>query len=122
MSAWGIGLLVFTFLPFVSGILAGTTMLIMGRMQRTKGPLAAENGRRAANWGLTYLLASVLLVGAHIAVLFAVQYSTTFFPVGIPLTIWGVITVAHIIATIVGLVMANGNKVVKWNGIPFFRS
>lgn len=99
-------------------------MIILGRMQRTKGPLAAENGRRAANWGLTYTLATVVTMLPHFIILFAFddRIPSGFYPMGIFVTLWGVVTLLHIVVSIVGLVMANGNKVVKWNGIPFFRS
>ncbi|MDO5498761.1 MAG: DUF4870 domain-containing protein [Propionibacteriaceae bacterium] len=121
--SWALGLAVFVlFIPFVSSVLAGIAMAVAGRLDRHKGPLAAENGRRAANWGLTYALATVLLGGTHFGVLFVVKSTQDFYPLGIFLTLWGVISVVHVIVSIVGVVKANSQKLVRWNGIPFFRS
>ncbi len=123
MLPWGMGLLILTLVPVLSSIVAGIAMIVSGRMQRANGPLAEENGRRAANWGLTYLIATVLLMGAHFTILIAFQDNIPdgFFPMGIFVTLWAAISLVHIIVSIVGLVAAHSMKVVKWNGIPFFR-
>ena len=120
--AWGLGLLVLAFFPVLSSLIAGGAMAIAGRAQRSKGPLALENGRRAANWGLTYLLATVVLMGTHFAVLatFNDRIPNTFFPLGTFVTAWAVISVIHLVACIVGAVRASSSKLVPWNGIPFF--
>ncbi|WP_141014813.1 hypothetical protein [Nocardioides sambongensis] len=50
--AWGLGLVALMFcLPIVAQLITGVLMAVVGRAQRDKGPLAAENGRNAANWG-----------------------------------------------------------------------
>lgn len=123
--AWGLGLLVFAFLPFLSSLLAGIVMAVVGRAQRSKGPLAAENGRRAANWGLTYLVSTVVLIGSHFAVLIIADGripTDTFFPIGIFITVWAAISLLHVIVSIAGLIAAERGKVFGWNGLPFFRS
>jgi uncharacterized Tic20 family protein len=122
--AWALGLLVFAFFPFLSSVLAGIVMAVVGRSQRSKGPLAAENGRRAANWGLTYLMSTVVLIGTHFAVLFIFQdrIPNSFFPMGIFVTAWAAISLLHVIVSIAGLIVAERGRVFRWNGLPFLRA
>lgn len=120
--AWALGLLVFAFFPLLSSLVGGGAMIVAGRLQRTNGPLAAENGRRAANWGLTYVLATVVLLGTHFGLLIGLQgrIPPGFFPMGIFITLWLLVSLVHVAVCIVGLVKANSMKVVPWDGIPFF--
>ena len=56
-------------------------------------------GARAASWGLTYLLATLLFLGLHFYLLFVLdgtEATDSFFPIGIPITIWLLISVLHI--------------------------
>lgn len=119
--AWGMGLLVLVPFPIVSTLLAGVLMIVLGRSQRKNGPLAAANGIRAANWGVTFLVVSVLLWVAHFAVLAAVGSSTSFYPVGIPITILGVFTIAHIVVCALGLTKAKKGQVLNVPVIPAIR-
>ncbi|GAB3624778.1 hypothetical protein GCM10027418_28630 [Mariniluteicoccus endophyticus] len=125
--SWWAGLLVFALVPFLSSVVAGAVMVVVGRSQKGKGPVAVEIGRGAANWGLTYLIATVLLVGTHFVLLFTLAgdrpspYADSFFPIGIPITLWLVVTLAHIVVSIVGGVRAGGGRPTHV-GIPFFRA
>ena len=122
--AWGLGLVVLMCVPFLSSLLASIAMAVAGRMQRRQGPVAAANGRSAANWGLTYLVLSVLLVGTHFGLLFALTRDEPvqgFFPLGIPITTWLVVSVAHLVICVVGLVRAGRGQVLAVPAIPFFR-
>src|SRR5690606_16990569 len=60
--AWAMGFLAYIPLPIVSMVIAGVTQLFVGLAQRKHGGLAAANGVRAANWGLTQLSWPVLMV------------------------------------------------------------
>ncbi len=123
-GAWWMGLLVFAFIPFLSSVAAGITQWLVGRRQRKDGPLAAENGRRAANWGLTYLLATVVLVGSHFFLLWSLRNDgpiDAFFPFGIIITVWMAYTVVHIVVSVWGGIVAKSGRVFKMNGLPFFR-
>lgn len=119
------GLLVLAFLPIVSSLLAGTMMLILGRIQRTNGELAAENGRRAANWGLTYLLITVGVWGGLIftAIVFpdAPIVTQTYKIPPWPIMLWLIATVLQVVFSLVGLIVAAKRKVFRLPGIPFFR-
>ena len=59
--AWALGFLAYVPIPFVNVLVAGITQLVVGLRQRRHGGLAAENGVRAANWGLTQLCWPVLM-------------------------------------------------------------
>lgn len=122
--AWGLGLLVIVCVPIVSSVIASVTMAIVGRSQRHKDPIVAENGRRAANWGLTYLLLTVLLVGGHFTLLYVLTRDGSeiegFFPFGIIITTWAVISLVHVGISITGLVAGLNRKVLRVPAISFF--
>ncbi|MBD5787244.1 hypothetical protein IF650_13775 [Cellulosimicrobium terreum] len=119
--SWGLGLLVLFPIPFVGSLAAGIAMVVASRAQVSQGPLARVNATRAGNWGLTYLLGTVLLVGAHFVILASLQDIDGFFPFGIILCTWLLLTVVHLVLTVVGLVQANGRREVRVGGIPFYR-
>ena len=58
---WALGFLAYVPIPFVNVLVAGITQLVVGLRQRRHGGLAAQNGVRAANWGLTQLCWPVLM-------------------------------------------------------------
>lgn len=60
-SSYRFGYLIYIPVPFVSTIAAGAAMVALYPRYRRAGGVAAENGRRAANWGLT-VLAAMLVV------------------------------------------------------------
>lgn len=126
MLAWGVGLAMLCFLPFVSSLVAGLIMVFVGLDQRRRGGVAAINGRNAANWGLTYAIATLVLAGLHFGLLYALTRDGDtikgFFPFGIFLVVWGLITLVHLIYSVVGMVAANGRRPFAARGaIPFFR-
>lgn len=123
--AWLLGLIVLVCLPFIGSFLAGVLMVAVGLSQRGKSEPAARNGARAANWGLTYLLASIVLVGIHFYLVIAVAtddepMTQHFFPVGIPITLWGLLSLAHVVMCVWGGAVALQGKPFRGNGIPFF--
>jgi flagellar biosynthesis protein FliR len=123
--AWGLGLLAIVPFPFVSAVAASVTMAAVGRAQRKNGSIAAANGRNAANWGLTYLALSVALIAVHFLVLHLFTQGapqTHFFPIGIPITIWGLVSLVFVIVCIVGLSRSNKGAVFAAPAIPFVRS
>jgi hypothetical protein len=122
--SWGLGLIVFAIFPFLSSIAAGLTMLIVGAHTRTKGGLASINARNAANWGATYLVLTLILVPLHFVLLFALAggpYAHSFFPLGIPITIWAAVTVFHIAVSILGLICSLVGHAFWIPAIPFLR-
>ncbi|TDT31204.1 hypothetical protein [Naumannella halotolerans] len=122
--SWALGLVTLIFIPFLSSILAGLGMVLAGRGQRRYGGTAAANGRNAANWGLTYLLLTVLLIGGHFVLLAVLSRDAPiqdFYPMGIPITVWLVVTLAHLVISILGWVRAHQHRVLWVPAIPFLR-
>lgn len=113
-------------LPFFGSMLAGGLMIGLGLAQRGKGQLAAHNGIRAANWGLTYLLATIVLIGGHFFLLWFLSRDGGsvggFFPFGILITLWGLVSLWHLVVCIWGAIVTSQHRAFGANGIPFFRS
>lgn len=124
--AWLCGLIVVLCIPFVSSLAASALMMAVGLAQRGKGELAADNGVRAANWGLTYGIATIVLGGIHFGLLwFLTRDGSTiegFLPFGLPILIFVLLTLVHIAVCIRGGIVATQNRSFDVNGIPFFRS
>ncbi|WP_146080682.1 DUF4870 domain-containing protein [Pseudoclavibacter sp. RFBB5] len=120
-AQWGVGLLALIPFPFVSAIVAGIVMTAVGRSRAPATEAGERNRTNAANWGITYLISSVILIALHIAFLMTLdEYSSTFYPIGIPITIWFALSVTHVVLSIVGLVKASRGVVFKPIALPFF--
>lgn len=130
--AWALGFLAYVPIPFVGLVIAGITQLIVGLGQRKHGGLAAANGVRAANWGLTQLCWPVLMaLTMLIAVLTGVPSSTgdgmMFHPVMnvLVFTMLGlffVVCLLQAVYAIVGTVMASKGRRVGLPVIRFLRA
>ncbi|WP_375001908.1 DUF4870 domain-containing protein [Aeromicrobium sp. CTD01-1L150] len=120
---WGLGLLVFLCVPFVSSVIAAVVMVIVGRSLRDKDEVTAENGRRAANWGLTYLLVTIVLITGHFVVLYLITRDDPIeglHPLSYAITLWAVVTLVHVVLSLAGLVLGLRGSVLKAPAIPFF--
>ncbi len=114
--AWVLGFLIFVPIPFLSAIISGVAMALpVGALSR-KGAVAAANARSAANWGLTYVTVSTVLLLSHFIALAALDGSDTFFPIGIPITLYLAVGVLHIVLVIVGTVRSSKGDVMR---VPF---
>ena len=93
-------------------------------MARRKGPLSAENGRRAANWGMTFGLVSVITAVIFFSLLFIPEDPDTYSgaPPGAPAVTWLVFAIVHTVLVIVAIVRAQSGRLVPSLGIPFFRA
>lgn len=116
---WALGLLILIPFPFVGGIASGIAMAVSGGASRRFGGVARENARVALNWGLTYLLVSTVLLVSHFVLLFALTAdapSGSFFPIGIPITLYFAVSVLHLVLVILGMVRASSGRAAR---IPF---
>ncbi|WP_135849410.1 DUF7822 domain-containing protein [Serinibacter arcticus] len=123
-TPWLIGLLALVPIPFLSALVSGIVMASVGRGQRRRGGPNAENGRNAANWGLTYALLTVLLVVGHFVLLFTLARDSGvqgFFPLGTVITLWFALSLVHVVVSIVGGLRAGAGRVFRVPAIPFFR-
>lgn len=116
---FGLGLISLVFLPFLSLIVAGIVMALVGSAQRKRGGLAAVNGRRAANWGLTLIVIMVPMTALWIVAL-SIQ-AQGFFPWGISVIVWVVLGIANLVVAIYGLVSASSGREARVPAIPFLR-
>ncbi|MGP9706296.1 hypothetical protein [Brachybacterium sp. AOP24-D1-21] len=130
--AWALGFLAYFPIPFVGLVIAGITQLIVGLRQRKHGGLAAVNGVRAANWGLTQLCWPVLMaLTMLIAVLTGAPSPTgdgmMFHPVMnvLVFTVLGlffIVCLLQAVYAIVGTVVASKGRRVGLPVIPFLRA
>lgn len=124
MQSWAVGLVVLACLPFLGSVLAGAGMAVSGVLQRSSGGLARANGTGAANWGITYLAATVLLVGGHFFALYMVdtrdlEMSGWFL---IPLGLWALVSVLHVVTAIRGMLHAGRGEAFRAPGaLPLLR-
>lgn len=122
--AWAVGLAVLAFFPFVSSVVASVLMIIVGLKQRAKEPIAAANGRNAANFGLTYLVVTLILVPLYFVMLDVLTKdgpTSETFPLMIPLIVWAVATLAFVVLCIIGVARAGARRVFRAPAIPVFR-
>ncbi|CAN7278093.1 DUF4870 domain-containing protein [Microbacterium foliorum] len=101
-------------------------MAVSGGTSRRFGGVAGENARAAANWGLTYLLVSTVLLISHFVILFSLTAdspSSGFYPIGIPITTYFALSVFHVVLVIMGMVKASGGRVMRVPfAIPYLRA
>lgn len=123
-AAWALGLIALAFIPFLAATASCVAMLLGGASARKRGGIAEVNGRNAMNWALTYLIATILLVGGHFVLLFGATQNgpvSGFYPLGIPITLWAIMTLAHLVFSIVGLSRANSGKTFWAPALPLIR-
>ncbi|HEX7350246.1 hypothetical protein [Brachybacterium sp.] len=129
--AWALGFLAYLPIPFLGLIVAGVTQLIVGLRQRQHGGLAAVNGVRAANWGLTQLCWPVLMVLTIVLGLLTgtpapsggVFFSPAMEVLAVTMIgLFFLVSVMEAVYAIVGTVMASKGRRVKLPVIPFLRT
>lgn len=125
-ASYALGFLAFIGIPFLSILVAGIVMAAMYPSAKSRGGLAAENARRAANWGITAALVAAATLVTHFVLLFTMTgtpLADGFYPLGIPITIFGATFVVHLVVIICGLVKANRRELFSNPlAIPFIRS
>jgi len=119
---WYLGLLALV-VPYVGSVVASVTMIVVGLRCRRGPEPARSNGTAAACWGINYLLTTIVLIGGFLV------YEFTFMPEdakgvlpwGLPVIIWMLISLFHVIICIAFGVRASRGKVVPFRGIPFIK-
>ena len=124
-GAWFAGLLVLVAVPGVNLVLGPVAMMVAGlRGGSRRAEPGRSNGRRAASWGVTFLLEEALLIGTQLyigKVLFGPGERVTLFPWGLPAVFALILMVSHFVVCIVQGVRAHRGGVTRFGGIPFFR-
>lgn len=119
--AWGFGFLALIPLPFLSALVTGLVMMVVGNSQKMRDPATTANGRNAANWGLTFTLVTAVVAIQHFTLIGVLADTVGFFPIGIGITLWLAYCVAHLVVCGIGLSRGNQGRVFKPWAIPFFR-
>lgn len=121
--SWALGFLAYAF-PFVGAIAAGISMASVYRTVARRGVIAEENARSAANWGLTFLLATIVLPSTQLILFAVVKPSSDELnsPLIAPFVIYLLIAALHAVLTITGTVRASTGRVFRVPfAIPFIR-
>lgn len=125
-TSYLLALLAWIPVPFVGALVAGVAMAAAYPRQRQLSPLAAENARAAANWGLTFALGTLLSVALTIAVGIATTpqgdgggdgpgWPVVFL---VPVLVLGVM---HLVITVRGLGRTARGESFRPPAVPFFR-
>ena len=124
-GAWFAGLLVLVAVPGVNLVLGPVAMMVAGLRggSRCAEP-GRSNGRRAASWGLTFILGEALLIGTQLyigKVVFGPGERVTLFPWGLPAVFALILMASHFVVCIAQGARAHRGGVTRFGGIPFFR-
>ncbi len=121
--SYGLGFLALIPIPVIGIIVAGLAMAGQYAGQMAKGRIAADNGRRAANWGFT-LLCGLVLVLVLMPVLVAVDganHRPASLPL-VPIVLYLMLGILHLVVVVWGVVVARRGGVFQNRlAIPFFR-
>lgn len=112
-------------LPILSQLIAGIAMAAVYPSQRGRSPVAAENARRAANWGLTVIVVTLGAIGLVLALqgLFGSGDAEQDVWVLWPFLVVVALGTAHLVVVVVGLVHTAQGKVFRNPlAIPFLRA
>lgn len=122
--SWALGFIAWVPIPMVSLIVTAIIMVaVRPSAMRTGQPVAMENARRAANWGLT-VLASFAVMALFVLVIVLTWQGPRegFFPIGLPVIGFYLLAIAHAVMTIAGTVKAGRGQVLRIPlAIPFIR-
>lgn len=123
-SAWALGLLVLLPIPFLGALAAGGGMIAAYGSLSRQGPLAKQNAALARSWGRLFLIVStaLLLVQLTFGIVRLTQPSAAssgLLPQGIPLLLYVIVCVVHLVVVLVRLRRARRGEVVR---LPFRRS
>lgn len=120
-AAWALGFLAYVPFPVVAQIMTGLIMAGVYPTHKRRGPVAHANARNAANWGLTYsTLTVVLVLLAIVFVAFITNGGSTTAPESvaalplIPLLLWMLVSLVHVVVTIIGTVKASRGTVFRF--------
>lgn len=110
--------------PLLGPLLAGCGMVASYGSLSRQGQLAKENAASARSWGLIFLVTStaLLVVQLGLGLMRMAQPSAAasgFFPQGIPIVLYVLVCVVHLVIVILAVLRARRGEVVR---LPFPRS
>lgn len=120
--AYGLGFLAFLSVPIVAVMIAGLVMVAVFPAHKKKGGLAAENARRAANWGLTIVALMVLIAAALGALWLVGRDARGVCPLTVLTVFYVIFAVTHVSVCILGVIKAHRGEVFTNRlAIPFLK-
>lgn len=123
VSAWAAGLLVLLPVPMLGALAAGGAMVAAYGSLSRQGPLAKANAASARRWGMVFLLVSTGLLVLQLALsvprLFGTPEPVGFLPLGIPIILYVLVCVVHLVVVVRAILQARRGEVVR---LPFARS
>ncbi|WP_298867883.1 hypothetical protein [uncultured Microbacterium sp.] len=123
VSAWALGLLILIPVPMLGALASGGAMIAAYGTLSKQGELAKVNAAAARRWGLTFLVVSTGLLVAQlvIGIVRLITHATGapgFLPLGIPIGLYFLVCVVHVMVVVVGTMRARRGEVVR---LPFMR-
>jgi hypothetical protein len=122
VSAWALGLLVLLPVPMLGSLAAGGAMVAAYGSLSRQGPLAKTNAASARRWGAGFLLVSTALLVLQLALsvprLFGTPEPVGFLPLGIPIVLYVLVCIVHLVVVVRGTLQARRGEVVR---LPFLR-
>ncbi|MFD5224957.1 hypothetical protein ACFWHT_04965 [Microbacterium sp. NPDC058342] len=119
VSAWALGLLILLPVPLLGPLAAGGAMVAAYGTLSRQGPLAKTNAAAARRWGLIFLITStslllIQLVWGLLRLAAPPVEATGFFPQGIPITLYVLVCVVHLVVVILGTLRARRGEAVRF--------
>lgn len=117
VSAWALGLLILLPIPLLSSLAAGGGMIAAYESLSRQGPLAKANAASARRWGTGFLIVSTGLLLLQLALsvprLFGTPEPVGFLPLGIPILLYGLVCVVHLVVAVRGTMQARRGEIVR---------
>lgn len=122
VSAWALGLLVLLPVPMLGSLAAGGAMVAAYGSLSRQGSLAKANAAAARRWGAGFLLVSTALLVLQLALsvprLFGTPEPVGFLPLGIPIVLYVLVCIVHLVVVVRGTLQARRGELVR---LPFLR-
>lgn len=119
VSAWALGLLILLPVPMLGSLASGGAMVAAYGSLSRQGPLAKANAAAAKRWGAIFLVVSTgLLVFQLILGLIRLAVpagqAPGFFPQGLPIVLYVLVCLVHLVVVIMGTLRAWRGEVVRF--------
>ncbi|MFC7790006.1 hypothetical protein ACU045_13605 [Microbacterium sp. MAHUQ-60] len=117
VSAWALGLLILLPVPMLGSLAAGGAMVAAYGSLSRQGALAKANAASARSWGAVFLVVSTGLLVLQLALsvprLFGTPQPVGFLPLGIPIVLYALVCVVHLVVVVRGTLQARRGEFVR---------
>lgn len=125
---WALGFIAVIPAPVLAQFGAGLTMALVGSKQRLQRGIAGEQGREAANWGITFMVINGVTLLAALVVTLIADQNLAFREDWVWLSpallvLWAIGIFTHLVVCLIGVIMAVSGRVFRCLiAYPFLRS